>query len=116
MIRPTIKSMHKAAKKSKRAAIDSGIQKYVYLLQLDGVDWTKFISGGNSSLGYLAECALCRRFPGKKKCPLWEKCGGECIPEWHKMNAACRNVDYSQFIYNAGLILIRLLKLKGIVK
>lgn len=114
---PTYKSIKKAAKKSENAALDSGIQKYTYLLSLDK-DQVKALSEKFLKQG---GCALCIRYTGSGKCPLLKNCYGVCMVEWEKMATAyiqlCDGYDsYDEFMCNAGKILTKLLELKGIVK
>ncbi len=121
MKRPTYKSIQEAAKKSKRAAKKSSLQKYLYLLQLSP-DEVK-----NISLKFLCSdgCAICVRYDGTKRCPLDVNCNGDCIDEWNDMKNAWeghRNYSkefstypddyyYNKFIAYATKVYLKLLEL-----
>ena len=123
MKRPTYKSIREAARKSDRAALDSSIQKYLYLLQLS------ISRVRNLSERFLADngCAMCQRHPtDPRSCPLKKRCKGDCIPEWKYMNSAKNRLsafpclqptdEYNEFMYNASKILTKLLKCRGEIK
>ncbi len=122
MKRPTYKEIKAAGKKSKRAALDMSIRKYVYLLQLTLEEVRKL---DRKFLEYRG-CSMCTRYDkGDYACPLpGRKCNGTCIPEWQKMTASHAQIkiyfspeaSYYEFMYYAGQTLIKLLKLKGVIE
>lgn len=109
MKRPTYKSIRKAAKKSKRAAIKSGIQKYLYLMSLTPEQVKKL------SDKFLTEdgCAICIRYMNTENCPFKPGCRAPswCIPEWGKLKDAHTDEDYHKFITYATKIYLILLEL-----
>ena len=121
MKRPTYKEIREAGKKSKQAALDMSIRKYVYLLQLTAKEVQKLSRKFLESDG----CSMCIRYDKcNYACPLLgRKCDNYCTPEWSKMTNAYRNTKvcwpnenyYYAFKYYAGQTLIRLLKLKGVI-
>ncbi|HDY86675.1 MAG TPA: hypothetical protein ENH82_00995 [bacterium] len=120
MRRPTYKSIKEAAKKSQRAALDSSIEKYVYLLQLSMNEVWKLPVKVLCDRG----CAICLRYRHvEKTCPLNTNCKGDCIPEWKEMVVAKEAIradagleSYYKFMYYAGQILVKLLRLRGKIK
>lgn len=119
MRRPTYESIREAAKRSKRAAIKSSLQKYTYLLSLSSDEVKKL------SLKFLCRdgCAICMRYDSSHKCPLELDCKGYCITEWGRMRIAwenLRNADiyddtdayYYKFLAYAAKIYIKLLELQ----
>ena len=115
MKRPTYISIREAAKKSKRAAIKSGIQKYLYLMSLSPGQLKKLPENFIRQQG----CAICERYVGTKKCPLFPGCGSNCIDEWKEMysawsshrNNTYSDFDYHKFITYATKIYLKLLEL-----
>ena len=116
MKRPTFKSIKEAAKKSKRAAIKSGLDKYMYLMSLTEDEVRKLTS---KFLG-MEGCAVCLRYSGASyPCPLRDKkCIGGCISDWTQLNAQHSLLEetdcdyyYQRFIFYAVQIYVKLLKL-----
>lgn len=116
MKRPTYESICEAAKKSKRAAIKSSREKYVYLMSLTPAQLKKI------SLTFLETdgCAICLRYT--RNCPLKPSCpdGYGCISEWQDMKSAWENYCdspswkdqyYYEFITYAAKIYLKLLEL-----
>lgn len=114
MKRPTYKSIREAAKKSKRAAIKSGIQKYLYLMSLSPEQVKKLPAKFLRENG----CAICLRNTNSDNCPLKLNCNG-CIDEWQKMYSAWKdccgfystNETYHKFITYTTKIYLKLLEL-----
>ncbi len=115
MKRPTYESIREAAKKSKRAAIKSSREKYLYLLSLTPEQLRKirfkFLEAGG--------CAICLRYDNVG-CPLKCNCGSSgCVVEWQHMKRAWENhcayeyADeyYYKFITYAAKIYLKLLEL-----
>lgn len=125
MEKPTYEEIRDAAKKSKRAAIDISIKKYLYLLtltkkQIQVLPFTFLKADG---------CALCYRYMNSGyECPLGQyRCSTfncDCIEEWRDMYDAYTKMKehpdwgsfHHRFIFNATKIYICLLKLKGTIK
>ena len=117
MRRPTYKSIEEAAKKSKRAAIKSSREKYLYLLSLTPKGLKRV------SEKFLREegCAICVRITiPKKNCPLKLNCRGNCVDEWtnmysawncHKSGFTNDDSNYYKFITHATKIYMKLLEL-----
>lgn len=119
MRRPTYKSIRDAAKKSKRAAIKSSQQKYLYLLGLS----SKQVKGLSRRFLQQSGCAICIRYVENGRCPLAPNCYGDCIIEWQEMMAGsdrlCEPLNshlhkdcYHKFLVNAAKIYIKLMELK----
>ncbi len=118
MKRPTYKSIKEAAEKSKRAALDSSIQKYVYLLSLTPDEIRALPSKFLDENG----CAICQRDTAGKRCPLKHPCDGVCTSDYNIMKLVFRKrfnsneYKHYKFMYYAGRILIKLLRLRGKIK
>jgi len=121
MERPTYKSIQEAAKKSKRAAIKSSKEKYLYLLSLTSGQLKRIPEEFLRESG----CAICIRHTNsltnklRNKCPFKLNCYGNCIKEWVKMYKAwdvhCTvtytDEYYYKFITYAAKIYLKLLEL-----
>ncbi len=113
MKKPTYKSIEEAAKKSKRAAIKSGKQKYLYLMSLTQDQVKKLSQKFLQHDG----CAVCLRYRNGKNCPFEFDCQG-CISEWQNMFRAWTDFkrhgltdDYHEFITYAAKVYLKLLRI-----
>lgn len=117
MKRPSYSLIHTAARESKRAAIKSSREKYLYLLQLSPKGLKRIPQKFLQECG----CAICMRSGSRKMaCPLKLNCFGVCIPEWEKMfnawekhKTAIPDYDsyYCEFITYAAKIYLKLLEI-----
>lgn len=116
MKRPTYELIREAAQKSKRAAVKSSREKYLYLLQLSPEELKRI------SLKFLCSdgCAICIRYDGTGECPLLSNCDGDCISEWNVMRFAWENYcdpvtsnssHYFEFITYVAKIYLKLLEI-----
>lgn len=115
----TEQSVINAAKKSKQAALESGIKKYTYFATCA---YTQFRAITKCEI-QAYYCALCERYAGNTrwKCPLLgDFCDDttvkSCTHEWSKLAAAYDAGMYTDFQLYASAILVKLLKLAGKLK
>lgn len=116
--RPTYKSIKLAAETSDRTALDSSIEKYIYLLSLSRRELKQLDDRYLHSEG----CALCKRYCDRSyngRCPLnGEYCEGHCMKEWQHMVAAHDHFlygdkqSYFSFRYFAAIILAKLINIR----
>ena len=122
MKRPAKKQAKEAAEKSKRAALDSGIYKYRYMMQLT----LEQLKNLPKDFLYADYCALCERYNHLgRMCPLRDvDCKGTCVSEWREMSNALESLKnttlneehyYNYFMSNCAQIYIKLLKLRGTI-